>query len=48
MEDQAMIIGERLLALREQKNFSQGEVEKRTGLLRPELGSQNETRYCPL
>src|SRR5258708_30178941 len=32
MEDQAMIIGERLRVLREQKNFSQGEVEKRTGL----------------
>src|ERR1700675_2744949 len=29
-----MIIGDRLRALREQKNFSQGEVEKRTGLLR--------------
>jgi transcriptional regulator with XRE-family HTH domain len=29
-----MIIGERLLALREEKKFSQGEVEKRTGLLR--------------
>ena len=29
-----MIIGERLRALREQKNFSQGEIEKRTGLLR--------------
>jgi len=29
-----VIIGERLRALREQKNFSQGEVEKRTGLLR--------------
>ena len=29
-----MIIGERLRALREQKSFSQGEVEKRTGLLR--------------
>src|SRR5258707_5800756 len=34
MEDQAMIIGERLRALREEKEFSQGEVEKRTGLLR--------------
>jgi transcriptional regulator with XRE-family HTH domain len=34
MEDQAMIIGERLRALREVKKFSQGEVEKRTGLLR--------------
>jgi transcriptional regulator with XRE-family HTH domain len=29
-----MIIGERLRALREQKNFSQGDVENRTGLLR--------------
>ena len=29
-----MIIGERLRALREQKNFSQGDIEKRTGLLR--------------
>jgi transcriptional regulator with XRE-family HTH domain len=29
-----LIIGERLRALREQKNFSQGEIEKRTGLLR--------------
>jgi transcriptional regulator with XRE-family HTH domain len=29
-----MIIGDRLRALREQKNFSQGEIEKRTGMLR--------------
>jgi transcriptional regulator with XRE-family HTH domain len=29
-----MIIGDRLRVLREQKKFSQGEVEKRTGLLR--------------
>jgi transcriptional regulator with XRE-family HTH domain len=29
-----MIIGERLRALREEKNFSQGDVEKRTGLFR--------------
>ena len=29
-----MIIGERLHALREAKKFSQGDVEKRTGLLR--------------
>src|SRR5580658_4680317 len=29
-----MVIGERLKALREQKNMSQGEIEKRTGLLR--------------
>lgn len=29
-----MIIGERLRALREAKKFSQGDIEKRTGLLR--------------
>jgi transcriptional regulator with XRE-family HTH domain len=29
-----MIIGERLRELREQKQFSQGDIEKRTGLLR--------------
>ncbi len=29
-----MIIGERLRLLREEKKFSQGEIEKRTGLLR--------------
>src|ERR1700680_3565507 len=29
-----MIIGDRLRALREQKKFSQGDIEKRTGLLR--------------
>jgi transcriptional regulator with XRE-family HTH domain len=29
-----MIIAERLKALREQKNLSQGDIEKRTGLLR--------------
>jgi transcriptional regulator with XRE-family HTH domain len=29
-----MVIGDRLRALREEKNFSQGEIEKRTGLLR--------------
>jgi transcriptional regulator with XRE-family HTH domain len=29
-----MIVGERLRTLREEKNFSQGEIEKRTGLLR--------------
>jgi transcriptional regulator with XRE-family HTH domain len=34
MGGQAMIIGERLRALREERKFSQGEVEKRTGLLR--------------
>jgi transcriptional regulator with XRE-family HTH domain len=34
MEDQAVIIGERLCALREGKNLSQGDIEKKTGLLR--------------
>jgi transcriptional regulator with XRE-family HTH domain len=29
-----MVIGERLKALREQKNLSQGDVERRTGLIR--------------
>jgi transcriptional regulator with XRE-family HTH domain len=29
-----MFIGDRLRALREEKKFSQGEIEKRTGLLR--------------
>ena len=29
-----MIIGDRLRLLREQKNLSQGDIEKRTGLLR--------------
>jgi transcriptional regulator with XRE-family HTH domain len=29
-----MIVGEKLKALREAKNWSQGEIEKRTGLLR--------------
>ena len=29
-----MVIGERLRQLREQKNFSQGDIERKTGLLR--------------
>jgi len=29
-----MVIGDKLRALREQKNLSQGDIEKRTGLLR--------------
>src|ERR1700674_2752781 len=33
-EDQAMIIGERLRVLREEKKLSQVDIEKRTGLLR--------------
>jgi transcriptional regulator with XRE-family HTH domain len=34
LEDKSVIIGDRLRTLREAKNFTQGEVEKRTGLLR--------------
>src|ERR1700730_5323191 len=33
-EDRDLIIGDRLRALREEKKFSQGDIEKRTGLLR--------------
>jgi transcriptional regulator with XRE-family HTH domain len=33
-EEFQMVIGERLKLLREQKNMSQGDIEKRTGLLR--------------
>src|ERR1700733_7499961 len=34
MEDQAMLIGDRLRALREEKKLSQGDIEEKTGLLR--------------
>src|ERR1035441_8568296 len=34
MEETSMNIGKRLLALRTAKNLSQGDIEKRTGLLR--------------
>jgi transcriptional regulator with XRE-family HTH domain len=34
LEDQAVIIGDRLRVLREEKKLSQGDIEKRTGLLR--------------
>lgn len=33
-DNAAMIIGDRLRALREEKKLSQGDIEKRTGLLR--------------
>jgi transcriptional regulator with XRE-family HTH domain len=33
-EETRMVIGERLRTLREEKNLSQGDIEKRTGLLR--------------
>jgi transcriptional regulator with XRE-family HTH domain len=32
--DASMIIGDRLRAMREEKHFSQGDIEKKTGLLR--------------
>jgi transcriptional regulator with XRE-family HTH domain len=34
MEDQNMVIGDRLRGLREEKKLSQGDIEKKTGLLR--------------
>jgi transcriptional regulator with XRE-family HTH domain len=34
MEGQAVIIGERLRAIREEKKFSQGDIEKKSGLIR--------------
>jgi transcriptional regulator with XRE-family HTH domain len=34
LEDHNMIIGERLRALRQEKKLSQGDIEKKTGLLR--------------
>jgi transcriptional regulator with XRE-family HTH domain len=34
MEDQAVVIGDRLRALREEKKLSQGDIEQKTGLLR--------------
>src|ERR1700691_59004 len=34
LTENTMLIAERLKALREQKNMSQGDIEKRTGLLR--------------
>jgi len=45
-----MVIGERLKVLREQRNLSQGDVEKRTGLLRcyvsrVESGQQFQRAY---
>jgi len=41
-----MIIGDRLRALREEKNLSQGNIEKRTGLIRCSV-SRVETNQLP-
>jgi hypothetical protein len=35
-----MLIGQRLQEIRESKNFGQGEIERRAGLLRPYSGSR--------
>src|SRR5258708_34840843 len=40
-----MIIGDRLRALREEKKLSQGDIQKRTGLLRPYI-SRVENGHC--
>ncbi len=40
-----MIIGDRLRELREEKKLSQGDIEKRTGLVRPYI-SRVENNHC--
>src|ERR1700675_2949865 len=42
-----MIIGERLRALREEKNLSQGDIEKRTGLVRPYISRIENNHTVP-
>jgi transcriptional regulator with XRE-family HTH domain len=42
-----MIIGDRLRALREEKKFSQGEIEKRTGLVRPYISRVENGHLVP-
>jgi hypothetical protein len=44
-----MMIGDRLRVMREGKNISQGEVEKRTGLLRCYISrvEKTDTRFLP-
>src|ERR1700719_632444 len=42
-----MIIGDRLRALREEKKLSQGEIEKRTGLLRGYISRVENGRTVP-
>jgi transcriptional regulator with XRE-family HTH domain len=42
-----MVIGEELKALREQKNMSQGDIEKRTGLLRCYLSGVENGHTVP-
>jgi transcriptional regulator with XRE-family HTH domain len=42
-----MMIGDRLRALREEKKFTQGDIEKRTGLLRAHISSIENGRTVP-
>lgn len=42
-----MVIGDRLRTLREHKKFSQGEIEKRTGLLRCYLSRVEDGHTVP-
>jgi transcriptional regulator with XRE-family HTH domain len=42
-----MVIGDRLKALREEKNLSQGDIEKRTGLLRCYISRVENTHTIP-
>jgi transcriptional regulator with XRE-family HTH domain len=42
-----MIIGERIRELREQKDMSQGEIQKRTGLLRCHISRVENGRTVP-
>jgi len=42
-----MIIGDRLRGLREEKNLSQGDIEKRTGLVRPYISRIENNHTVP-
>ena len=42
-----MIIGDRLRALREEKKLSQGDIEKRTGLVRPYISRVENNHTIP-
>jgi transcriptional regulator with XRE-family HTH domain len=42
-----MIIGDRLRKLREEKNLSQGDIEKRTGLVRPYISRVENNHSVP-
>jgi len=42
-----MIIGDRLRELREEKNLSQGDIEKRTGLVRPYISRVENNHTVP-